>query len=367
MPVEFTDLTLREGPQSPGFELDEQTGKEVLTNLAELGVDWVEIAFPRAEKRESLFRHADRLGLRTVALARAVEADLDAALAVNPDAVEIDVVASDVQLEHALGKSRAESRELLEQSVEYVTGRGVDAGVTLMDAIRADNAFLRELARSVADVGGKHVTIADTVGCGWPNRVAQTVGAIADEVGGEIDIAIHTHDDMGVAAANALAGVEAGATMVDATVAGVGERAGNAPLEEVAVLLSESGAGKTALNVGNVIRICQKIAEALELDLPETKPLLGPHVFSHESGMHTAAMLREPSTYEPFDPGRYGSSRELLFGSGTGRGSARELLRKLDIEPTDQAVAEALQKIEDAAEREGRPLRQREALEYLSG
>ncbi|MFB6161375.1 MAG: LeuA family protein [Haloferacaceae archaeon] len=353
MTVGFKDLTLREGAQVPGLEISESAGRRVLDALADLGVERVEVAFPRARERASWFRHADALGLETAALARAVPADVDAALGVDPDEVEVIVNASDVQLEHALGKSREEAVDLVVENVERARDGGVAAGATLMDAVRAENGFLRRAARAVADAGARHVTLADTTGAGHPADVRDTVAAVVDAV--DAPVAIHTHDDMGVAAANALAGVDAGAASVDATVGGVGERVGNAALEEVAVLLAERGED-VALELPSLAPACESALDALDVAVPDDKPVLGSLAYRHESGMHTAAMLREPATYEPFDPGRYGASRELLFGPGTGRGAVRALLADADVEATDERVAAGLDALRAAASERGGPL-----------
>lgn len=365
MSVAFTDLTLREGAQVPGLDVSESAGQRVLDALATLEVDCVEVAFPRARPRESWFRHADDLGLRTAALARAVLADVDAALAVDPDEVEVIVTASDVQLEHALGESREAALSMLVENVERAVDGGADAGATLMDAVRADPAFLRAGARAVAEAGASHVTLADTTGSGTPDAVAATVAAVVDEVGDELDVAVHTHDDMGVAAANALAAVDAGATSVDATVGGVGERVGNAPLEEVAVLLAERG-DEVSLDRAELVPACRRVYDALDVAVPADKPVLGERAYRHESGLHTAAMLREPSTYEPFDPARYGGERELLFGAGTGRGAARALLADAGVDASDDRVDDALAAIREAAAEKGAPLALAEARDLVA-
>lgn len=362
MSIAFKDLTLREGSQVPGLEITDDVGERVLDGLARVDVGRVEVSFPRAEPREELYRHADSLGLGTAALARAVPADVDAALDVDPDEIEVIVNASDVQLEYALGKSREESLELLRENVERTVDGGVDAGATLMDAMRADDDHLRAGARVIRDAGGKHVTLADTTGAGDPETVHETTAAVVDEVGADLEVAIHTHDDMGVATANAVAAVDAGADSVDATVGGVGERAGNAPIEEVAVLATERG-DEVALDLPELVPTCRNVLDALDVNY-EGKPVLGQEGYRHESGLHTAAMLREPSTYEPFTPERYGAERELLFGHGTGRGAIRVLLEAAAIEPTDERIGAGREALRDAAAERDEPL-YREAAEQL--
>lgn len=362
--VVFKDLTLREGSQVPGLIIGDDAGRAVLEALADLGVECVELAFPRASPRAGWYRHADELGLRTAALARAVEADVEAALAVAPDEVEVMMNSSAIQLEHALGKSATEAESLLVENVERVVDSGVDAGVTLMDAMRAETATLHALARAAVEAGATCITLADTTGSGTPRGVAETVEGVVDAVDGEATVAIHTHDDKGVATANAAVAIDAGAERVDATVAGVGERAGNAPLEEVAVLLAEDDE-PIDLDRGDLIPACRRVADALGLDVSPDKPILGDRVYQHESGMHTAAMLVEPATFEPFDPTTYGGTRDLRFGEGTGRGAVRRLLSRVGEEPTDEAVEAALETLRAAAADAGEPLSLVQALDVL--
>lgn len=358
--IEFKDLTLREGAQVPGLEIDKSTGERVLAELAALDLSCVEVSFPRAAPRESWYRRADDLDLRTAALARAVPADVDAAVAVDPDEVEVIVNASDIQLKHALGKTRGEARKMLLSAVERAQGTSVDVGVTLMDAMRVDDEFLVELATTAVNSGVEQVTLADTTGAGTPNVVYDTVDAVASEVGSAAVVGVHTHNDLGVAAASAAAGVDAGATRVDATIGGIGERAGNASLESVAVLLAESGT-TPMLDLNELVPISRRVHDALGVDIPPDEPVVGERAYRHESGMHTAAMLRDPSSYEPFDPSRYGGKRELLFGADTGRGAARALLDSVGSSTTVDAVETALDRLADAAERRGRPLSEAEA------
>ncbi|MFB6095864.1 MAG: LeuA family protein [Haloferacaceae archaeon] len=353
--IEFKDLTLREGSQVPGLTIDESAGIDVLRDLATLGIDCVEVSFPRARRRASWYREADALDLRTAALARAVPADVDAALGVDPDEVEVMINASDVQLEHALGASRIEARERLVAAIDRARDGGVDVGATLMDAMRADDAFLVETARAAVDARAAHVTLADTTGAGTPETVAETVAAVTGELGDDAAVAVHTHDDMGVATANAAVGVDAGSTRVDVTVGGLGERTGNAPLEEVAVLLAERG-DDLGLDLGALVPACRRVLDRLGEAVPAGKPVLGERAYSHESGMHTAAMLADPRTYEAFDPATYGGRRDLRFGTETGRGAVRALLDSCGIDPTDERVAAGLAAIRERATARGGPI-----------
>lgn len=364
MAVKFKDLTLREGAQVPGLEITDDVGKMVLEELDRLAVGRVEVSFPRAEPHEALYRHAESLGLQTAALARAIPSDVEASLAVDPDEIEVIVNASDVQLEYALGKNRAESLELLRENIERVVDEGVIAGATLMDAVRANNEHLREGARVIRDAGARHVTLADTTGSGNPETVRKTVAAVVDEVGNDLKVAIHPHDDLGVATANAVSGIDAGADSVDATVGGVGERIGNAPLEEIAVIANERG-DDVAVDLPELVPACRNVLDMLDVEY-EGKPILGQEGYRHESGLHTAAMLREPRTYEPFNPKDYGAERELLFGRGTGRGAVRSLLKSSGKNPTKERIETGRKALKEAATERGEPLSRDEAEEVVA-
>jgi len=364
--VEFKDLTLREGSQVPDLQISDEQGRRVIDELATLGVSCMELSFPRAQQRASWYDHAADLGLRTAALARATPGDIDAALAVEPDEVEVIITSSDVQLEHALRKSRTEARALLTDTVARVVTADMVAGATLMDAMRADVDFLVECAIAAVDAGASHVTLADTTGAGNSAQVRDAITSVVDAVGDEVAVAIHTHDDMGMATSHATTAVTAGATRVDATIGGIGERAGNAPLEEVAVYLAERG-DDLQLNLNKLVPAATRVHDALELDIPLGKPILGERAYKHESGLHTAAMLREAWTYMPFDPAAYGGANQLLFGEETGRGAIRALLQELGDDVTDETVGRSLKLIQRRAAEQGSPLTLETAQELLRG
>lgn len=348
----FKDLTLREGSQVPGIEISDDAGIAILDNLASLDVEFAELSFPRANARSSWYRHADRLGMRTAALARATSADVDAALEVQPDEVSVMVNTSDVQLEYALGKRPEEARAMLVENVKRVTEAGVDAGAVLMDAFRADVPYLESCTRAVTAAGAVHVTLADTTGSSTPVTVSERVNSIVSATPDHVDVGIHTHDDLGVATANAFHGAIEGASTIDVTVGGIGERAGNAPLEAIAVLLSEHGTD-IDVSLDDLVPVCRTIHDILNVEIPPGQPVLGARAYRHESGLHTAAMLTEPGTFEAFSPSTYGGQRQLLFGIGTGKGAIRALLDDEGVEPTSAHVFRTKTAIDVVAEQTG--------------
>jgi isopropylmalate/homocitrate/citramalate synthase len=181
------------------------------------------------------------------------------------------------------------------EQVERTTDGGVDVGVTLMDPMRAVEGFLASCARGAVSARAASVTAADTTGAGTPEEVRRTVETPGAELVDVAEAGVHAHDDMAVATANSAAGVTAGADRVDVTVGGIGERAGNAPLEEVAVLLAERGE-PVPLVLDEMVPACRRVHDLLGVDVPPAKPVIGHRAYRHESGLHTAAMLQEPST-----------------------------------------------------------------------
>ena len=225
-------------------------------------------------------------------------------------------------------------------------GRARDGGaavhLTLVDGFRTEPADLVAVYERFPSV--PTITVADTVGARTPDGVRDLVADLVDRGVDGDRLGVHFHDDMGVAVANTLAAVDAGATTADVSVASLGERAGNAALERVVVADGVDGPGDcaAALDRAALVPACEAALDALDESVDPRTPVLGADVTTHESGIHTAAMLRDPATFEPFDPAAFGGERRLVFGAGSGGGSARALLERAGVAPTDERVARLL-------------------------
>ena len=336
--MQLTDVTLREGDQMPGREFSAAAKVECTRALDDLGVPFVQPGFPATGKkdREVLSELAGTTDADVIALARALESDIDAALEADADVVETFVSASDRHLEQLLGVSRAEMLSMLGETVDYVHDHGVTAHVTLADAFRTDRDHLIEIVDTVPDVG--FVSLADTVGARTPGTVESTLDGLAGHIAFD-RLGVHFHDDMGCATANALAAYRAGVGKADVSVGGLGERAGNTALEELAVACAVDHGDDLGLAADALIPICRGVLNTLGEPYGDRKAVLGTSIAEHESGIHTAAMLSDSATLEPFDPGRFGGERRLVFGKPTGEGGARRLLERADVDPDGETLA----------------------------
>ncbi|MFD1644094.1 LeuA family protein [Haloarchaeobius litoreus] len=343
--MKLLDLTLREGEQRPGVEYTVDQKVDAVRELDALGVDYVQIGFPVADDRTKRVCERVDLDAKTTGIARAVPGDVDAAIDAGVDAVNLFAPTSDRQLEHVLGKSREELLDTVVSVADRARDHGVEVHFDAMDGFRTDPGDLDALFDAV---DAELYTLADTVGGRTPAGVVDHLDAMTTDPGA---LGVHFHDDLGVATANTLAAARLGVARADVSVAGLGERAGNAVLEEVVAAAVVGDEPFTlAVDERRLLPTARAVLDALDEDVGPEKALLGDEVFSHESGLHTAAMLDDPATFEPFDPARFGGQRRLLFGSATGTGAARRLLERAGREPTEERVAALLDRLDDVAE-----------------
>ncbi|WP_256297633.1 LeuA family protein [Haloarchaeobius salinus] len=343
--MKLLDLTLREGEQRPGVEYTVDQKVAAARELDALGVDYIQVGFPVADDRTRRVCERVDLDAKTTGIARAVPADVDAAIDAGVDVVNLFAPTSDRQLEHVLGRSREELLDTVVTVADRARDHGVEVHFDAMDGFRTDPADLDALFDAI---DAELYTMADTVGGRTPAGVVDHLEAIETSLD---DLGVHFHDDLGVATANTLAAARLGVARADVSVAGLGERAGNAVLEEV-VAAAVVGDEPFTLDVDErrLLPTARAVLDALDEDVEPAKALLGDEVFAHESGLHTAAMLDDPATFEPFDPARFGGQRRLLFGSATGTGAARRLLERAGREPTEERVGALLDRLDDVEE-----------------
>lgn len=302
--------------------------------LDSLGVDFIQIGFPVVgEKTANVCADLD-LDAQTTGIARALDHDIQAAAAAGVDVIDLFAPTSDHQREHLLAQSRSELLETIHEALDIAHDTGCEVHFTAMDGFRTDPEFLNRL---LTEVNTNYFTLADTVGMQTPTGVYEVLETLD---GDRSRMGVHFHDDLGLATANALAAADYGIGKVDVSVAGIGERAGNTSLEEFTIADAVSDEPvSTTIDRTHLLPTVHRIIEILNEPIPATKSLLGEDVFAHESGLHTAAMLDDPATFEPFDPTQFGGERRLLFGSQSGSGAARRLLERADRKPTDETVA----------------------------
>lgn len=341
MELTLLDATLREGEQRSNISYSVEQKVAAAEKLDELGVDIIQVGFPVAEN--DLKDVCERLDTdaKIAGIARAIEGDIDAAVESGVDVVEFSAPTSDTQRTKLLGIDREELKDMVVTTLDYARDTGLEVHFGAMDGFRTDPVFLNEL---IEVVDTPYFGIADTVGARTPGEVAD----VLNELEGDMSrISVHFHRDLGVGTANVLAAVDCGVGKADVTIGGIGERVGNVALEEVVVSGTvRSQPVEFSIDVDELVPKALEVLDILDEDVPPNKPILGKLAFEHESGMHTAAMLDEPSTFEPFAPETFGGVRRLVFGPSTGQGAARRLLERSGIDdPTDEQIRGLLDRL----------------------
>ena len=359
--VGFCDTTLRDGEQAPGVAFTAAEKLAIATALDAVGVRKIEAGVPAMGPAEcEAMRRVSAAGLRAdvVGWCRATRPDVAAAVAAGLRFAHVTIPVSDLHLRHKLGHDRAWARRQVRDCVLAALDHGLTVSVGFEDASRADDAFVIDLAGELSGLGVERLRWADTVGVLEPFAARTRLARLTEAVPGAWEI--HAHDDFGLATANTLAAVHAGFTWVSTTVAGLGERAGNAPLEEVAMALRHLLHTDLGLETTAFRSLACLVARAARRPLPAGKAVVGGSVFAHESGIHVDGVLKAPATYEPFDPAEVGGRRRLVLGKHAGRASLRHALARHGIHPADDELGPVLDRIRTHVTQHKRPLRTHE-------
>jgi len=338
---QIIDTTLREGAQAPGVCFTASARRSIIAGLAQVGVDEIELgaASPLHTWLPELIHEArDLCGSRCrLALwCRCKEEDIAFAAACRPDLLSLSLPASDRHLRERLRKDRSWARQTLARSLRLALSLGIPAvSVGLEDASRAELGFVVELATIAAASGARRVRLADTVGICSPSSMTALVLAVQGAV--SLPIGVHCHNDFGMATANSIAALEAGAISLDAAVLGLGERAGCCRLEEAAGYLALVQ-GNRRYKPEHLPALCQTVAAASGRNIATNHPLVGAEIFTCETGLHQHGLSVCPETYEPYAPERVGSRRTLRFGSKTGFRAVALQLEKQGLRLNEQEI-----------------------------
>jgi 2-isopropylmalate synthase len=323
----------------------------IAKKLDELGVDVIEAGFPTnsPEEMEAVRRISGEVSAVVCSIARVIRADLDAAIKSNVGMVDIFCSTSDVQMRHSMGITSSEAISASRDSIRHVKDKGLMCMFTPMDATRTASDFLVEICLMAQEEGADWIGLTDTVGVGTPESISRMVGLVAKYL--QVPISIHCHNDFGLGTANTIAAVQAGAKMVQVCLNGIGERAGNASLEEVVMALKclmgiESGIKTEKLHEAS--RLLERISG---VPVPRNKPVVGAHAFTHESGIHAAGIMRDSGTFEPgiMTPEMVGHCRQLVIGKHAGRHGIAKILADAGIKPGKGELAEIVQRVRTAA------------------
>ncbi|NJN57701.1 MAG: 2-isopropylmalate synthase [Leptolyngbyaceae cyanobacterium SL_5_9] len=372
------DTTLRDGEQSPGATLNPEEKLVIAQQLARLGVDVIEAGFAVSSPGdfEAVNQIAKIVGVEDgpiiCSLARAVRQDIQvAAEAVKPAAhprIHTFISTSDIHLKYQLKKSRQEVLAIAEEMVAYAKSFVTDVEFSPMDASRSDPAFLYQVLERAIAAGATTLNIPDTVGYCTPKDMEALIRGIRENVSGieQVILSVHTQNDLGLATANALAAIEQGVRQVECTINGIGERAGNAALEEVVMALqvrkphfnvflgrpAESEAPLTRINTQEIYKASRLVSTATGISVQPNKAIVGANAFAHESGIHQDGVLKHRETYEIMDAASVGvTANQIVLGKHSGRNAFRTRLQELSFELNEEDLNRAFHRFKEVADK----------------
>jgi 2-isopropylmalate synthase len=342
--ITFFDTTLRDGEQSPGFSLTSSQKLTMAQQLARLGVDVIEAGFPAASPDDFLAVREIARSVRgpvIAGLARAVAADIDQCWDAIKDAerprIHTFLSSSDIHLESQFRLRRDEARDRAVEMVRRAKGYTSDVEFSAMDATRSDWSYVCEVLEAVIAAGASTINIADTCGFAQPDEFAMLITYIREHVAGieRATISVHCHDDLGLAVANSLAAIKAGARQVECCVNGIGERAGNASLEELALALAvrrDHHKVQHGINLEEIVPTSEMLTRFTGVDVQPNKAIVGANAFAHESGIHQDGMLKDARTYEIMSAAAVGAEgTRFVLGKHSGRHALRHRLEELGL------------------------------------
>ena len=350
--IQILDSTLREGEQTPGVSFTSEQKVAIAKRLDVFGVDFIELGHPAVspdvyEAVEVL----NDLDLNAIKMAhgRAVKSDINDAVAIGVPWMGIFFGTSPLSLKHKFNVTKFEALKRIESTVKYGKDKGLKLRFTAEDASRTDIDFLIQVGQLVQNAGADRFSLADTVGCLTPTKTKELVNCIVSEL--DIPVHVHCHNDFGMATANALSSVEAGAQCVDVTVNGLGERCGLPPLAEVTTALTELYKINQNWNMSLLPELSKLVVSFSKLELKTNRPITGKNAFTHKAGLHVKAVVQEPKSYEAISPEIVNRKRHLVIDKYTGKAALKNRLYEMDLTISDQELKAILKEIKSQPEK----------------
>lgn len=350
-PVEILDTTLREGEQPPGVVFSPDDKLEIARALDDFGIHWVSVGFPAVSEQErETARRIVRggFGFKTAALCRLLPSDVDATADVGVDLISLFLGGSDSHLEDKLGLTEDEALRRIEAAVSRSHRHGALTAFGVEDFSRTPLPRLVRMLRTAVEAGADQITLPDTLGVLTPTaagRIVRFLRALLDR-----PVVLHFHDDLGLALGNTLAGLEAGAEVVHVTVNGVGERAGNTCLEELAVALHVKYGRDLGFHLDRLWDLCRTVHRLSGTEPPAHKAVTGEWAFTHEAGIHVAGVLANRECYQPYPPSLVGRHHEIVFGKHSGMRGIRALAERHELNVPDETLRAVLERVKSASE-----------------
>jgi len=351
--IRIFDTTLRDGEQTPGISITPGQKVQIAVKLDELGVDAIEAGFPIVSLGEmEAIKTITKIGLNAevYGLARAVQTDIDAAINCDLKYVHIFIATSDIHMQYKLKMNQEQVREKAVWAVDYAKKHGMQVEFSAEDATRSDRKFVREIFKAVAAAGADRLDIPDTVGYATPQYISQLVKDVV-EATINVPVSMHCHDDFGLAVANTISGINAGASSAHVTINGLGERAGNASLEEFVMALQCLYNRRHNIKTELLYETSKFISNVMGIIVQPNKAIIGENAFGHESGIHTHGIINNPLTYEPISPDLVGRKRWLQAGKHAGAHGIKAMLEDFGIEPTNEQLHEIVEKQKNLADK----------------